>query len=80
MQARPDVALARHRWQRWLDLHSFVFFDEMEASTKLTRLYGRALKGRGLPALAPRGQGQTTTFQGCLTCHGLTRPWCSTGR
>ena len=40
----------------------------------MTRLYGRALRGRRLLAKAPFGHWKTTTFVGALRRDGLTAP------
>ena len=50
-QDRPDVAARRRIWraaQPFVDADKLVFIDETGASTKMTRLYGRALRGRRL--------------------------------
>ena len=47
-QERPDVAAARAAWkagQASLDPAKLVFIDDTGASTKMTRLYGRAPQG-----------------------------------
>ena len=46
----------------------------------MTRLYGRAPRGRRLFAKAPFGHWKTTTFVAALRRDGLARRWCSTGR
>jgi transposase len=51
-----------------------VFLDETGASTKLTRRYGRALRGRRLIAKVPHGHWKTTTFVGGLRLSGFTAP------
>jgi hypothetical protein len=43
-------------------LDKLVFIDETGASTEMTRLYGRASRGRRLVAAAPFGHRKTTTF------------------
>ena len=40
----------------------------------MTRLYGRAKRGRRLVAAVPHGHWKTTTFVGALRCDGLTAP------
>jgi transposase len=40
----------------------------------MTRLYGRAPRGRRLLAKAPFGHWKTTTFVAALRCNGLTAP------
>lgn len=78
---RDDVAQARRRWR--LDRqprmreerHRLYFIDETATTTKMTRLRGRALRGRRLKARAPFGHWKTQTFIAALRCDGLTAPW-----
>jgi transposase len=51
-----------------------VFIDETGASTKMTRLRGRAPRGQRCRAAVPHGHWKTTTFVGALRLHGLTAP------
>lgn len=51
-----------------------MFIDETWAATNMTRLYGRAPKGKRLLAAIPHGHWKTTTFIGALRCDGLTAP------
>ncbi len=46
----------------------------------MTRLYGRAPRGRRLLAQAPFGHWKTTTFVAALRRGGLGVRWCSTAR
>ena len=46
----------------------------------MTRLYGRAPRGRRLLAKAPFGHWKTTTFVAALRHDGLTARWCSMAR
>ena len=55
--------------------HRLVFIDETSTNTKLTRLRGRALKGKRLPGPVPFGHWQSQTFIAALRCNGLTAPW-----
>ncbi len=55
--------------------HRLVFLDETGASTKMTRLRGRSLKGQRLYARAPFGHWLTQTFIAGLRCHGLSAPF-----
>lgn len=55
--------------------HRLVFLDETGASTKMTRLRGRCLKGQRLYAKAPFGHWLTQTFVAGLRYCGLTAPW-----
>jgi hypothetical protein len=64
-QDRPDVAARRRIWQAaqsFVDADKLVFIDKTGASTKMTRLYGRAPRGWRLLAKAPFGHWKTTTF------------------
>jgi hypothetical protein len=76
-QDRPDVVARRRIWQaaqRFVDPDKLVFIDETGASTKMTRLYGRAPRGRRLFAKAPFGHWKTTTFVAALRRDGLGAP------
>lgn len=52
-----------------------VFIDETSVKTNLTRLRGRALKGKRLFGAAPFGSWNTQTFIAGLTSEGLIAPW-----
>jgi transposase len=52
-----------------------VFIDETATTTKMTRLRGRAPRGKRLKARAPFGHWKTQTFIAALRCDGLTAPW-----
>ena len=52
-----------------------VFIDETSVKTNLTRLGGRALKGRRLQAPAPFGAWYTQTFIAGLGAAGMIAPW-----
>lgn len=57
-QQRKDVAQARQDWaaqQGALDIQHCVFLDETWATTNMTRLYGRALRGQRCVGQAPHG-------------------------
>lgn len=58
-----------------LDPHRLVFIDETATTTKMTRLRGRAPKGKRLVMHAPFGHWRTQTFIAGLRCDGLTAPW-----
>jgi transposase len=57
-----------------LNVERLVFIDETWAATTMTRLHGRAPKGKRLLAAIPHGHWKTTTFIGALRCDGLTAP------
>jgi transposase len=76
-QDRPDVAERRRIWQAaqpFIDPERLVFIDETGTNTKMTRLYGRAPRGRRLLAAAPFGHWKTMTFVAGLRRTGLTAP------
>ncbi len=55
--------------------HRLVFVDETGATTKMTRLRGRCLRGHRLRANAPFGHWTTQTFIAGLRQRGLTTPF-----
>jgi transposase len=57
-----------------LNAGRLVFIDETWAATNMTRINGRAPKGRRLIARVPHGHWKTTTFIGALRADGLTAP------
>ena len=85
-QDRPDVARARRAWRARQRRKSFdpahlVFLDEAGAKTNVTRLRGRAPRGKRLHAKAPHGHWKTTTMissvrldgaSTCMTIEGAT--------
>ena len=71
------MAAKRRIWrvaQRFIDPDRLVFIDETGASTKMTRLYGRAPHGQRVIASAPFGHWKTTTVVAALRRTGLTAP------
>jgi transposase len=77
-QDRPDVAAARkalRKEQLILDPKQLVFIDETGATTKMTRLYGRAPQGKRLVDKVPHGHWKTTTFICGLHYDGITAPF-----
>ena len=77
-QDRPDVAAARRalwKQQQTLDLKRLVFIDETGATTKMTRLYGRAPRGQRLVDKVPHGHWKTTTFICGLRYNRVTAPF-----
>jgi transposase len=76
-QDRPDVAAARRalrKQQQTLDPKKLVFIDETAATTKMTRLYGRAPHGIRLVDKVPHGHWKTTTFICGLRYNRVTAP------
>lgn len=51
-----------------------VFLDETWAKTNMTRLRGRAPRGKRLVAAVPHGHWKTTTFVAALRSDGLVAP------
>src|SRR5258707_2640442 len=77
-QDRPDVAAARkalRKEQLNLDPKQLVFIDETAATTKMTRLYGRAPQGKRLVDKVPHGHWKTTTFIFGLRYDGIMAPF-----
>jgi len=71
------VAAARQAWRELaprLDPDKLVFIDETGASTKMTRLSGRAKRGQRCRGAIPHGHWLTTTFTAALRCNALTAP------
>jgi transposase len=79
--ARADVAERRRIWinERQPAMRRepgrLVFIDETSVNTKMTRLRGRARKGKRLKASAPFGKWGTQTFIAGLRHDALTAPW-----
>jgi transposase len=61
--------------QTKLDPRRLVFIDETSATTKMTPLYGRALRGERLVDRVPHGHWKTTTFIAALRHSGITAPF-----
>jgi transposase len=71
------VAERRRAWRQAqpdLDPQRLVFIDETGASTKMTRLRGRSVRGSRCLAAVPHGHWKTTTFVGGLRLSGMTAP------
>jgi transposase len=79
--ARADVAEKRRVWieKRQPRMRRqpgrLVFIDETSLNTKMTRLRGRARRGRRLKASAPYGKWGTQTLIAGLRHDGLSAPW-----
>lgn len=72
------MAQARAAWhadQAGLDPSKLVFIDETGTSTKMTRLYGRAKRGRRVVGRVPWGHWKTMTFVAGLRVDSLTAPF-----
>jgi len=77
-QDRPDVAERRAEWkqdQPELDARRLIFIDETWAKTNMTRLRGRAPRGRRLIDRTPHGHWKTSTLIAALGIEGVR---CST--
>jgi transposase len=64
-QTRPDIAAARESWNALkpsLDVRHLVFIDETWTKTNMTRLRGRAPRGKRLIGAIPYGHWKTSTF------------------
>lgn len=78
---RADVAARRKTWieRRQPRMRNrpgrLVFLDETAVTTKLTRLRGRARKGRRLKMRAPFGKWATQTFIAGLRSDRMSAPW-----
>jgi hypothetical protein len=62
-----------------MNVGKLVFIDETWTSTKMTRRYGRALRGKRCIGSAPHGHWKTTTLVGALRRHRLTAPMVTDG-
>ena len=62
-----------------MEVEKLVFIDETWTSTRMTRRYGRAPRGRRCLDSAPHGHGETTTFVGALRRRRLTVPMVTDG-
>jgi transposase len=72
------VAEKRAGWHDLLAGESaaaLVFVDESGASTKMTRLRGRALQGQRVVGRIPHGHYQTTTLIAGIRLQGPCAPW-----
>lgn len=77
-QERPDVAQRRATWRVWqvgIDPRRLVFIDETWATTKMTRLRGRALRGERVVERVPHGHWKTTTTLSALSLDGIRATW-----
>jgi transposase len=68
----------RAEWRSWsqtIDARRLIFIDETWAKTNMTRLRGRALRGKRLIDKTPNGHWKTTTLIAALGVDGMR---CST--
>lgn len=81
---KPEVRKARQDWERRQKVmraqpHRLIFLDETGTNTKMTREYGRSLRGQRLKGTAPfRRWGNQTLIAG-LSCDGIVAPWVISG-
>jgi len=62
-----------------MEVEKLVFIDETWTSTRMTRRYGRAPRGRRCLDSAPHGHWETTTFVGALRRRRLSAPMVTDG-
>jgi transposase len=77
-QERPDVAAARVAWradQPGFDPSRLVFIDETGTATNMTRLRGRARRGRRVVGRVPWGHWKIMTFVAALRRDAITAPF-----
>jgi transposase len=72
-QLDPGVAAQRQEWAEWMgevDPDRFIFIDESDAKTTMTRRHGRAPRGERVVDHAPAGKYHSTTTLGALRHDG----------
>ena len=77
-QDRPDVLERCRAWRKSqvaLDPARLVFIDETWVKTNMTRIHGRAPRGRRLHMGRPHGHWKTSTFVAGLTLAGMIAPF-----
>jgi len=76
-QNRPDVKQKREQWRRDLagkDPRRLIFIDESSAKTNMTRLYGRAARGKRVHDSVPTATWHTTTMVAAVGAEGPRAP------
>ena len=81
---KPAVRKARHDWGRRQKAmqdqpHRLIFLDETGTNTKMTREYGRSLRGKRLKGNAPFRRSGNQTLIAALSCEGILAPWVISG-
>lgn len=74
-QDRADTKQRREEWQSFqskTDSGRLVFLDESGVKTNMTRLYGRAIKGKRCYDKAPDGRWKTVTVLSSIRLDGET--------
>jgi transposase len=72
-QDDPEVVAEREQWREWMeeiDPDRFIFLDESNAKTTMTRRYGRAPRGERVSEAVPAGKYHSTTMLGALRHDG----------
>jgi transposase len=72
-QLDPGVLAQRQEWVEWMgavDPDRFVFLDESNAKTTMTRRHGRAPRGERVVDHVPAGKYHSTTMLGALRYDG----------
>jgi transposase len=72
-QLDPEVAAQRQEWSEWMgevDPERFVFLDESNAKTTMTRRHGRARRGERVVDHVPAGKYHSTTMLAALRHDG----------
>lgn len=72
----------RHEFRHWLervDTRNLVFVDEAGVNLGLSRLYGRAVRGKRVTHSIPRNRGQNISVLGALSIEGLIAVMTITG-
>ena len=74
-QERADIKQQRETWQEFqanIDPGRLIFLDESGVKTNMTRLYGRAGKGKRCHDKAPDGRWETVTVLSSIRLDGET--------
>jgi Transposase and inactivated derivatives len=74
-QERADIAGQREQWRKFqaeIEPCRLVFLDESGAKTNMTRLYGRAIKGKRCYDKTPDGRWKTVTMLSSIRLDGET--------
>jgi transposase len=72
-QLDPEVVAQRQEWSKrtaGIDPDRFVFLDQSNAKTTMTRAYGRAPRGERVVDHVPAGKYHSTTMMGALRLDG----------
>ncbi|HQH73085.1 MAG TPA: IS630 family transposase [bacterium] len=75
---RRDIKEARANWKEKasrISQRRLLFIDESGAKTNMTRLYGRAPRGKRVYDHVPNGRWNTTTMISAVGRNGTQAPW-----